>query len=590
MKRLALFFTCILLPLASPGQIDVRDSLQKILQNNAADARDRFNDAGALISYHASPEEAEDLGVDVLYPFGKQIAYDASNHATLARIYLFIYQCWRERGGDDRHEQQIRYLKKAVEEAKKSGNDMLCAATLYFLGATEIPRGDWAQGSEHLYEAIRHYDNAGMFTQSTELLHIIATGFFDMRDIAGMERTLRQMEAYFDKDKSGQSLYQYNYIKLRYFECRLEKEQLDGQVMDRSLLDSVLLYARKNINLVENHLAELDPRWMHAYVYYNMANALDRFNPGDADTILAWLDKAYVMYELEEYPRTVQAGAAKEFLSSAGVVRARVLSRKGLWAEAHKVMTEAIALMDAIHVEREKIGKQIDAYQFMTNYYERAGQPAQQVKYLKLLRESEAKLYEKRKIEALNDNSIKYETEKKELQIEMLTEEKKAQRRIFISLTVGLLVISVLIIISGRLKRKNIGQRLYETALLAELNNNELEKIKSDNLNADRQGLERYRVQNTIESIARMISDSMDDPGRKKIYLDRLSRLDGKVFDSLHQDADTKITAMDMKYLVCFAVDMDVKDIGLVFNVDPASVRTVRYRIRKKLRSNPGFL
>ena len=38
-----------------------------------------------------------------------------------------------------------------------------------------------------------------------------------------------------------------------------------------------------------------------------------------------------------------------------------------------------------------------------------------------------------------------------------------------------------------------------------------------------------------------------------------------------------------MKYILCFAADIDTADIALVFNVEPASVRTVRYRIKKKI-------
>jgi hypothetical protein len=589
MKKNITIFICIFFASAAFGQINVRDSIRKVLLNDTVDTRDRFDHAAFLITRHASPEEAEDLCMNVLYPFGVQTGYDKSEYATLMRIYTFMYQCHRERGGDDRHDQQIHYLKKAVEAAKKSKSDVLIAYALYFLGVTEIPQGEVAQGCENLFEAITYYDKAEMYAQSQELLHVIATVFFDMRDLAGMERTLRKMEEYFDNEPSKQSLYQYYYIKHRYFEALLEKNMQNHQTVDQYLLDSALFYVLKNIDLVEKHLDELDERWMHAYVYYNMARMLDKFRPEQTDLILLYLEKADVLYEFEEYHRTTQIGAAKEFLASAGVVRARALSRTGQWTKAYKIMTEALTMFDEIRREREKVDVQNYAYKFMIEYYEKFNNPAQALKFLRLLRENEIKLYEKNKIEALNEMSIKYETEKKEIQIEKY---KVIQRnlRLMIYLLAILLIASFFIILSARLKRKNVEQRLYETALLAELHQNELQDIKAHKHQSDKQQLEVYRVQNTLEGISQMVYDSLIEVDSKKNYLERLTKLDPKLLEGMFQNSGIKMTGMDIKYIICFAADMDTKDISLIFNVEPASVNTVRYRIRKKCSKNDAVL
>ena len=61
------------------------------------------------------------------------------------------------------------------------------------------------------------------------------------------------------------------------------------------------------------------------------------------------------------------------------------------------------------------------------------------------------------------------------------------------------------------------------------------------------------------------------------------------MFENAYQTSKTKITGMDMKYLICFAADIDAKDISLLFNIEPASVHTVRYRIRKKFAKEDVF-
>jgi hypothetical protein len=50
-----------------------------------------------------------------------------------------------------------------------------------------------------------------------------------------------------------------------------------------------------------------------------------------------------------------------------------------------------------------------------------------------------------------------------------------------------------------------------------------------------------------------------------------------------------KISNMDMKYIICFAIDMEVKDMSTLFNVEPASIRSVRYHIKKKLGEKNTF-
>jgi len=43
-----------------------------------------------------------------------------------------------------------------------------------------------------------------------------------------------------------------------------------------------------------------------------------------------------------------------------------------------------------------------------------------------------------------------------------------------------------------------------------------------------------------------------------------------------------------MKYIICFAIEMEVQDMSLLFNVEPASIYTVRYRIKKKFGDGGG--
>ena len=51
----------------------------------------------------------------------------------------------------------------------------------------------------------------------------------------------------------------------------------------------------------------------------------------------------------------------------------------------------------------------------------------------------------------------------------------------------------------------------------------------------------------------------------------------------------TKITTMDKRYILCFAAGMTVEKIADFMCLEPASVYTVRYRLRKKFGSEHPF-
>ena len=87
-----------------------------------------------------------------------------------------------------------------------------------------------------------------------------------------------------------------------------------------------------------------------------------------------------------------------------------------------------------------------------------------------------------------------------------------------------------------------------------------------------------------------MILHAPLEPDLKENYCGKLFGLasdEGLIMIFL--SCDCKITPMDMKYILCFYIDMMVRDISLTFNVEVASIYTVRCRIRKKFKDNLAF-
>jgi len=101
--------------------------------------------------------------------------------------------------------------------------------------------------------------------------------------------------------------------------------------------------------------------------------------------------------------------------------------------------------------------------------------------------------------------------------------------------------------------------------------------------------MDQWPIKNIIEKMAQMVSESPIKKDDKKVYLARLSKIDFKLLEYAYQSSKKTLTCLDMKYIICFTADINVKDICLLFNIEPASVHTVRYRIKKKFSKNDTF-
>lgn len=104
------------------------------------------------------------------------------------------------------------------------------------------------------------------------------------------------------------------------------------------------------------------------------------------------------------------------------------------------------------------------------------------------------------------------------------------------------------------------------------------------------QSISATAVSAVVHKIIDRITHASLPPDLKKIYCERLSGLeqDENIIRILFS-GDYNITPMDVKYILCFHIDMAPSHISQTFSVEVASVYTVRYRIRKKFRDNPAF-
>lgn len=575
MKHAFLVATACLALTAANAQtrFELRDSLKAIAGGGTEDALTRYRNAYDLLSASgASARQTESLATEVLFPLALK-AYDSDEpqlHLNLSILWQLVAAAYRERGGEDRNERERLYMERALEEALLSGDDMRRARCYNNSAYVEIKRGDVAKAHEYLYEAIEYFDRLERFDKSSEMLYTIASNFIQMKDVKGLGRVSEQMRGYLGKDSSKQSLYQYNSIRHHYFGLLEEQSvQRDGSV-DYALVDSAMVHIRANIALVESSLPELAGNWIHGYAYYFLAKELDTWYPARNAEILDALEMARRTMErdlaMEGSTIALEGDLIKEFEIMLNSIHAGTLFRIGRLRESRAVLDRTLVLLAEMERYENLNTARSIVYRFAVDYYKATGDPAEALRFQELLTANQERIHEWNRTMVINEMSAKYDAERNRVRIEMLTRENRAARQILwlvAGLSLAVIAAGGLMIFMGRLRRKNIEQRLYETALEAELS-------------------PRMPVRETIDKIARQVGGAAIEKDAKQAYLESLEHLDVSLLETIYRSSKGSLTSLDMKYIVCFAAEIAVRDIGGLFNVEPASVNTVRYRIRKK--------
>ena len=521
-------------------------------------------------------EEAVRLFQDILLPFiEKKMKDDPKCDMTKGNIYYNIMWLYAFQGYPRDYEETDALFKKIVEKADLLKDNFTRAKVYRGYAHFQSAMGNISTAHEYIYKAIALYELINDYESIIASLKNIAEEQTKTRNIPGVRKVIEQMQHYTEQplfDGKPDCLNNLYFVQTIYYGLLCEEYP---EII--AYKDSALIASRNTISVLENYPNEWNESSLST-AYYNMAVVYRDRYPDRYDSVYYFLNKA-----LESKSGYTEVDAILEI--HCYITYANIHFEQKKYKEAEKDILYALSLLEKVN--KKTVVEYSDVYEFLAKYYETLNRPAEALKYHKLLLENERKRYDNERLETIDEMLVKYETEKKQLEIETLTKEHQTSRRIFLltsSLLLALLIAAASILFWSRLKRKNMEQKFYETALLSELRQNELEIIQNN-----KQQLEHNPVKNIIENIAQLISSSLIEKNDKDAYLERISNLDAKLFENTYQTSKIKITSMDMKYILCFAAIMDVKDIGLLFNVDPASVYTVRYRIRKKLSKEDSF-
>lgn len=551
--------------------------------------------------------------------------HKALNH--MAEVYYYMQE----------YDSADRYVNQAIVLYEGTGDDHLLADSYKTLSDIYYYQGAHEKGISLLEKAIGLYDSKDS-TKIAKLHKDMAVLYREMGDYNNTIKYALHYLAYFSKESDSMHMADaYRIIASVYESSSLDdpKKLKNNLLIAKGLLDNfhetdlyhiVLkslgnsysvamqydsaiviyndlykLYANKNDSL---HIAN---------TLISIGNALGRYSPDSLMKANTYFKKARSIY---------MALNSRKYMAHADLLIGNVYYAIYNYDSAFYYLNRSLLISKEINyasIYKESLKYLMYAYEETKDFENAYRMQSLYKSYSDSLMGEDVRL-------KIADLETKYETAKKERDIIKLKAEKKAQKDkelilwiTFISVLVVLLVV-VFAIIQKRRKDKIINQQ--EQLVLKkekDLADTELEKSKlqEEELKKEIQYKSKQLTTHALNmmqknTLMQEIQEGMIEIGKNaksenKAALNRLKMLikknlrsekDWDLFKLYFEDVNknfyddlgklsSDLTSNDLKLCALLKLNMNIKESASVLNIEPASVKTARYKLRKKLGLHP---
>ena len=347
------------------------------------------------------------------------------------------------------------------------------------------------------------------------------------------------------------------------------------------LLDSTekaISLAYKAIDAVEQIPHPEQYQILPVWNYYNLAFMLDASRvPPPVDSIEYWLQKA----EQAINPAGDWVDIEEAHISIMDM-RAWLCYYRGEYPTAEQLMQHVLVKIDSVAQDTPNtiITERGEAYRFLAMIYEEQGRWQEALHYQQLLNDNNLLRYDAEKNATLQDIEARYETERRQLEMERLEAKNAAFRWMLV--VCGLLFLSGgLLFVVVVLRKRRAEDRLYEAALEQENMRSAIREMQS-NIDIDT----IHFLQNDLLATFRCLPNTV---ACKQEAIHAIETIDTMRIGQICKQVPA-LTALDKRYLMCFVAGLTVEQVAVLFDIAPASVYTVRYRMRKKFPEKCDFL
>ena len=90
----------------------------------------------------------------------------------------------------------------------------------------------------------------------------------------------------------------------------------------------------------------------------------------------------------------------------------------------------------------------------------------------------------------------------------------------------------------------------------------------------------QFIIQNALNRLAYQVDSTLLAPQEKSLVMQKLRSVDTLFLEHLCGLSRRRLTATNLAYIICFVAGLETQIVATIFTVAPATVYSVRYRLR----------
>ena len=481
-------------------------------------------------------------------------------------------------------------LKKKYNSAIKNDHELIAAEYLQQMGEVLYFSGHYPQALNYLLRAnkiFRNFKNEKHLAQNLSALG---------------ELYYRSKQSVLAKKQYDEALLYYNKLKLESGKAKIYG-QLGHLYEKRRLYDSAFYFQRKALLVYQKENLAEDA----AKIYENIGSIHE--DKENYDSAYAYFNKAYLLNKKQGLERE-----QVEVLNNLG----DILRKTGRYREGLGLSFQALRL-----AEKNGHYDQISgAYNDIAKAYNFLNKNDSAFYYLSLSRNYQGEIFSRENNNQLALLQTLFDIEKKDSEIENLTQTHKND--ILLAISLGLVVLLALLIAGLIINRQRLkinndrklhaqNRQVYETQsrlMEAELKNKQLQEenlkqqleIKAkqltsytlhvirknkllEDLNAQLEAMakdDKRDQKRQIKQLSDQISLSLNDDQHWDEFRAIFEQVHQSFFNRLQQQSDS-LTSNDLRLLALIKMNHTSADIATLLGISQDSLRVLRHRVRKKL-------
>ncbi|WP_165851817.1 helix-turn-helix transcriptional regulator [Chryseobacterium pennipullorum] len=365
----------------------------------------------------------------------------------------------------------------------------------------------------------------------------------------------------------------------------------------KKLLDSAIFYNQQVLQLSQTQPGRIVNHITIAAAALNLANIYWEFYPKEYKKTA----EKYINFALAIGRKTRH----EEVIANCYGILSEYAMAEGNYTEAERLFLSGFAEVE--NSAGSSMTVKASMMKGLATVAEKGGNGEKALKYYKQYMQYEREAYDAAKLSVAQSLEAQYEAEKKEKELEVLKERATFNRKLNF-IYAGLIIAGVLALIflfrsyhfrlkssiqQQKLKTEETARLKAEQELLQERQDRLQKEVLAGNLQVEQKNelLQTMRDQLATQPESGTLKSQMERILKEDLRMDGdfeqaktiLANIHPEFFSRLQQQANNKLTRLDLKHCSYILMGFSNKEIASRLGVDPKSILMARYRIKQKL-------